>query len=76
MKFHNFSYENALKTIEKIKDLKDKVKSKTESFPKGTVVFAHSDMSGLSLFEEAHYRGVVAAEAQMAHLGHSFASLL
>ena len=40
------------------------------------VVFAHSDMSGLSLFEEAHYRGVVAAEAQMAHLGHSFASLL
>jgi len=39
------------------------------------IVFAHSDMSGLSLFEEAHYRGVVAAEAVLGHLGHSFESL-
>lgn len=37
---------------------------------------AHSDMSGLSLFEEAHYRGTEAAEAAMRHLGHSFESLL
>jgi hypothetical protein len=27
------------------------------------VFFAHSDMSGLSLFEEANYRGVLAADA-------------
>lgn len=37
---------------------------------------AHSDISGLSLFEEAHYRGVVAAERAMDHLGHSFESLV
>jgi glycine/D-amino acid oxidase-like deaminating enzyme len=37
---------------------------------------AHSDLSGLSLFEEAHYRGTEAAEAAMRHLGHSFESLL
>ena len=37
---------------------------------------AHSDLSGLSLFEEAHYRGVHAAEAAMRHLGHGFESLL
>jgi hypothetical protein len=29
--------------------------------PLGRVHFAHSDLSGLSLFEEAHYRGVKAA---------------
>ncbi|SNS25882.1 Flavin containing amine oxidoreductase [Sphingomonas laterariae] len=37
---------------------------------------AHSDLSGLSLFEEAHYRGQLAAEGAMAHLGHAFASML
>ena len=37
---------------------------------------AHSDLSGLSLFEEAHYRGTAAAEAAMRHLGHSHESLL
>jgi hypothetical protein len=37
---------------------------------------AHSDMSGLSLFEEAHYRGTHAAENAMRHLGHRFESLL
>ena len=36
---------------------------------------AHSDLSGMSLFEEAHYRGVVAAEAAMRHLGHAHESL-
>lgn len=30
--------------------------------------FAHSDLSGLSLFEEAHYRGTLAAQQAMAHL--------
>ena len=37
---------------------------------------AHSDLSGLSLFEEAHYRGTHAAEAAMRHLGHPHESLL
>ena len=32
------------------------------------VFFAHSDMSGISLFEEANYRGVVAADAVQAFL--------
>jgi hypothetical protein len=34
--------------------------------PAGSIHFAHSDLSGLSLFEEAHYRGVTAAKAAMA----------
>ena len=37
---------------------------------------AHSDLSGLSLFEEAHYSGTAAAEAAMRHLGHRHESLL
>ncbi len=37
---------------------------------------AHSDTSGLSLFEEAHYRGVAAAESAMRALGHDFVSIL
>jgi hypothetical protein len=40
------------------------------------LLHAHSDLSGLSLFEEAHYRGVLAAERAMAALGHRFESLL
>lgn len=40
------------------------------------IFHAHSDISGLSLFEEAHYRGVAAAEAAMQTLGHSFTSLI
>lgn len=39
------------------------------------VWLAHSDLSGLSLFEEAHYRGVVAAEKALSHLSHPFESL-
>ena len=31
---------------------------------------AHSDLSGVSLFEEAHYHGTRAAEAAMQRLGH------
>jgi hypothetical protein len=30
--------------------------------PRGSLVYAHSDISGLSLFEEAQYRGVAAAD--------------
>ncbi|MBU6266955.1 MAG: NAD(P)-binding protein [Sphingomonadales bacterium] len=37
---------------------------------------AHSDLSGLSLFEEAHYRGVLAAEGALRHLGKAFESYL
>ena len=36
----------------------------------GAIRFAHSDMSGLSLFEEAQYHGVRAAEDVMRSLGH------
>jgi len=43
--------------------------------PRPPLLFAHSDMSGLSLFEEAHYRGVCAAETAMAHLDHVFSRL-
>lgn len=39
------------------------------------IVHAHSDLSGLSLFEEAHYRGVIAAETSMRYLNHPFESL-
>lgn len=37
---------------------------------------AHSDLSGLSLFEEAHYRGMAAAEAALSSLGHAYETLL
>ena len=43
---------------------------------RGPIRFAHSDMSGLSLFEEAQYHGVSAAEAVMRDLGHPFSSSL
>lgn len=42
----------------------------------GGIRFAHADVSGLSLFEEANYRGVLAAERTLARLGVSFASSL
>ncbi len=38
--------------------------------------FAHADVSGFSLFEEAQYRGVLAAERTLARLGKSYASSL
>ena len=37
--------------------------------PQSPLFFAHSDLSGLSLFEEAHYRGTIAAQHAMAQLG-------
>jgi hypothetical protein len=39
--------------------------------PLGGVFFAHSDMSGISIFEEAQYRGVQAAKQALLHLGKS-----
>lgn len=44
--------------------------------PDPPLFLAHSDLSGLSLFEEAHYRGVKAAEAAMSHLAHDYETLL
>ena len=42
----------------------------------GAIRFAHSDMSGISVFEEAQYHGVRAAEEVLRALGHPFASSL
>jgi len=36
---------------------------------RGRIHFAHADLSGLSLFEEANYRGVVGAERVLERLG-------
>ena len=44
--------------------------------PAPPLFFAHADLSGLSLFEEANYRGTKAAEDAMAHLAIPHASLL
>ncbi len=44
--------------------------------PTPPLFFAHSDLSGLSLFEEAHYRGTKAAEDAMAHLAIPYRSAL
>jgi len=38
--------------------------------------FAHADVSGFSLFEEAQYRGVLAAERTLHRLGVRFTSSL
>ena len=42
----------------------------------GAIRFAHSDMSGISVFEEAQYHGVRAAEEVLRELDHPFASSL
>ncbi|HVE87705.1 MAG TPA: FAD-dependent oxidoreductase [Myxococcales bacterium] len=44
--------------------------------PQGSVFFAHSDLSGLALFEEAQYQGVRAAEEVLAARRIRFESLL
>ena len=44
--------------------------------PRPPLFFAHSDLSGLSLFEEANYRGTKAAEDAMAHMAIAHTSLL
>lgn len=46
------------------------------SRPAGPIHFAHSDLSGYSIFEEANDRGVRAAEAVLAALGKPFSSSL
>lgn len=38
------------------------------------VLFAHSDLSGYSIFEEANYRGVLAAERALAALNIGYSS--
>jgi len=38
--------------------------------PVGNIVFAHSDLSGIAIFEEAYTRGVRAADALLARLEH------
>ena len=44
--------------------------------PHGAIRFAHSDMSGISVFEEAQYHGVRAAEEVMRALDHPHATSL
>jgi protoporphyrinogen oxidase len=44
--------------------------------PRGNIYFAHSDLSGFSIFEEAQYRGVLAAEQVLAKEKVSFSSSL
>ena len=44
--------------------------------PLGRVHFAHTDLSGMALFEEAQYWGVRAAEAVMREQSHGFQSWL
>lgn len=46
------------------------------SRPIGNIFFGHSDLSGFSIFEEAQYRGVHAAESVLASLGHPYHSSL
>jgi hypothetical protein len=41
----------------------------------GPVFYAHSDLSGLSLFEEAQHLGIAAAEKVLARLGGSRAAV-
>lgn len=47
-----------------------------EALPLGRVHFAHSDLSGVALFEEAFYHGVRAAEEVLTALGKRSPSLL
>jgi hypothetical protein len=42
----------------------------------GAVQFAHADVSGMSLLEEANYQGVRAAEVVLKRLGVRFSSAL
>jgi hypothetical protein len=44
--------------------------------PSGRLFFGHGDLSGMSLFEESQYRGVLAAEQALAALGVSTPSFL
>jgi hypothetical protein len=44
--------------------------------PRGNIYFSHSDLSGFSIFEEAQYRGVLAAERVLKKLGIAYSSSL
>lgn len=44
--------------------------------PLGRLHFAHTDLSGMALFEEAQHHGIRAAEAVMRDAGHGFESWL
>jgi hypothetical protein len=44
--------------------------------PVGRVHFAHTDLSGLAIFEEANYHGVAAAEAILRERGNAVQTLL
>ena len=44
--------------------------------PRGNFYFAHSDLSGFSLFAEAQYRGLLAAEEILVRQGVPFSSFL
>ncbi len=44
--------------------------------PRGRLFFGHGDLSGMSLFEESQYRGVLAAEGALAALGRSSPTFL
>lgn len=43
--------------------------------PQGRIRFAHCDLSGIAIFEEAQYHGVAAAESVMRAARHGFAPL-
>jgi hypothetical protein len=49
---------------------------KRAAHPHGNIFFAHSDLSGFSIFEEAQYRGVLAAERILAKQKVPFSSSL
>ena len=44
--------------------------------PIGRISLAHTDLSGMALFEEAHWQGVRAGEEVLDRLGVPFESLL
>lgn len=51
-------------------------KARQNTVGKAPVFYAHSDMSGISIFEEANHHGVQAAEALMRHFKHPFRSVV
>lgn len=51
----------------------DRLKAKAGA---GALIQAHSDLSGISVFEEAFYQGVVAGEEVLRRRGTAFASIL
>lgn len=52
----------------------DEIRSARQA--RGRLFFGHGDLSGMSLFEESQYRGVLAAEKAMATIGYATESFL